>query len=53
MNRFKEWMGNVLHNCVAHPLLPFLPSKLGDAIHEWTFNLWVSNIQNVDNEQTN
>lgn len=29
-----NWLKDFLHNCVIHPLLPFLPRKLGDLLHE-------------------
>jgi hypothetical protein len=28
------WLREIFHNCVVHFLLPFLPIKLGDYIHE-------------------
>ena len=37
----KQWLKELFHNCVMHPLLPFLPKKLGDDWHErngiWTY----------------
>ena len=32
----KYWIGSVIHNCVAHPLMPFLPKAWGDRFHDWT-----------------
>ncbi len=29
--------GYILHNCVAHPLLPFLPESWGDTLHDSTY----------------
>ena len=37
----KKWLAKALHNCIAHPLLMILPSKLSHPIHdktaEWAF----------------
>tara|TARA_Y100000593_G_C4286330_1_gene325681 strand:+ start:564 stop:755 length:192 start_codon:yes stop_codon:yes gene_type:complete len=32
----KDWFFKFLHNAIAHPLLCFLPSKLGNSFHDWT-----------------
>lgn len=32
----KDWLGSVLHNCIAHPLMPFLPERWGTRFHDWT-----------------
>lgn len=32
----RYWLGSVLHNCIAHPLIPFLPASWGDRFHDWT-----------------
>ena len=34
--RVPSWFGNVIHNCIAHPLMPFLPRAWGDRFHDWT-----------------
>ena len=34
------WLGSVLHNCIAHPLMPFLPRSWGERLHAWTLTLW-------------
>ncbi len=35
------WIKYFVHNCLVHPLLPFLPRKLGEHIHDsnakWAF----------------
>jgi len=36
----RRFLGSVLHNCVAHPLMPFLPKGWGDALHDWTLRFW-------------
>lgn len=36
----KSWLVSVLHNCFVHPLLPFLPHKLGQRLHDWSASLW-------------
>ena len=28
----KDRLGNFAHNCIAHPLMPFLPKAWGDAL---------------------
>ena len=36
-----QWLKELLHNCVIHPILPFLPRRWAIALHrwngEWTF----------------
>jgi hypothetical protein len=32
----KGWLGSVLHNCICHPLMPFLPRAWGDKLHDWS-----------------
>ena len=32
----RNWIGSFIHNCIAHPLLCFLPRKYGVAFHDWT-----------------
>jgi len=34
--RTRNWLGSVIHNCIAHPLMPFLPRVWGDKFHDWT-----------------
>ncbi len=26
----------IFHHCIAHPLMVFLPSAWGNALHDWT-----------------
>ncbi|MFA6198973.1 MAG: hypothetical protein WC679_01040 [Bacteroidales bacterium] len=39
----KQWIKDFIHNCVIHPLLPFLPIKDGNKLHDenavWAFGL--------------
>jgi len=30
-----NWINDFIHNAIVHPMLPFLPVKLGDRIHDW------------------
>ena len=32
----KNWIGSFIHNCIAHPLIPFLPKKWSVEFHDWT-----------------
>lgn len=32
--RILEWVRDAVHNCLVHPLLPFLPARVGDRLHE-------------------
>jgi len=36
-----SWLRNVVHNCVVHPMLPFLPREVGAPLHDlnatWAF----------------
>lgn len=35
------WIRDFIHNCLVHPLLPFLPTEMGDRLHDvnaqWAF----------------
>lgn len=39
----KQWLKDFVHNCVVHPMMPFLPTGLANALHEvngyWAFGL--------------
>lgn len=32
--KLKQWLKEVLHNCVVHPIMPFLPVKLACELHD-------------------
>ena len=34
--KLKQWLKGFVHNCLIHPMLPFLPEKFGDNLHEKT-----------------
>ena len=36
----KSWLASIFHNCVAHPLLPFLPAPWGEWLHDITAEWW-------------
>lgn len=36
----RRWLGSVLHNSIAHPLMPFLPRRWGQWLHDWTLRYW-------------
>ncbi len=40
MEVIKNKLGEVLHNCVIHPCLPFLTKKVGDKLHNWSIKYW-------------
>ena len=31
-----RWVWSVVHNAIAHPLLVVLPTRWGNALHDWT-----------------
>lgn len=39
----KQWLKDFVHNCVIHPMMPFLPVKIANELHDrnanWAFNL--------------
>jgi len=39
--RMKQWLRDFVHNCIVHPLLPFLPRQFGNDLHRknaaWAF----------------
>ena len=43
MKKVKKWFWYFFHNCLCHPLLPFLPKKLGNRLHDWSAEfIWPS-----------
>jgi len=40
MNWLRDKLAEILHNCIAHPLMPFLPRKWGNFLHDWTLKFW-------------
>ena len=38
----KQWLKEFVHNSLIHPILPFIPKKMANKLHEynanWTFN---------------
>ena len=37
---FFYWIGNVIHNGIVHPILPFLPKKQADKLHDWSIRVF-------------
>ena len=39
----RRWFKSFVHNCIVHPLMQFLPQKIGTKLHdsnaEWAFSL--------------
>jgi hypothetical protein len=39
----ERWFKDFIHNCLVHPLMPFLSTKAGNALHDcnatWAFGL--------------
>lgn len=39
----KQWLKDFVHNCVVHPMMPFLPVKVANWLHDknanWAFGL--------------
>lgn len=33
-----QWFKELIHNCIVHPLLPFLPKEKANALHDWNAN---------------
>jgi hypothetical protein len=31
-----SWLWSIVHNCMIHPLMPFLPFDFVDNLHDWT-----------------
>ncbi len=36
------WVRLVIHNCLIHPLLPFLPKKVWTALHDKDARHWMN-----------
>ena len=32
----RKFLWSIVHNCMVHPLMPFLPFQFVDALHDWT-----------------
>lgn len=30
-----QWLKELVHNCMIHPLLPFLPKRWAERLHNW------------------
>jgi hypothetical protein len=39
----KQWFKDFIHNCMVHPLMPFVPINFGNKLHDinatWAFGL--------------
>lgn len=39
----KQWLKGFVHNCVVHPVMPFLPVRVANWLHDknanWAFSL--------------
>ena len=40
MEAIRNKLGEILHNCVVHPCLPFLPKEMGNKLHDWSIKYW-------------
>lgn len=34
------WLCSVLHNVIAHPMIPLLPGFISNPFHDWTAKQW-------------
>ena len=34
--QLNRWLWSVVHNCLIHPVMPFLPFAWVDRAHDWT-----------------
>ncbi len=50
MEAIKNKLGEILHNCIVHPCLPFLTREAGDKLHDWSIKYWPP--QENTNEQS-
>lgn len=39
MKEIVQYIWNLFHNCIAHPLVGIFPCKATDAIHDWSAKL--------------
>ena len=51
MEVIKNKLGEILHNCIIHPCLPFLPKEVGDKLHNWSIKCW-SPWENLNEQET-
>lgn len=39
----RQWFKDFVHNCIVHPMMPFLPVAIANALHDrnatWAFGL--------------
>lgn len=42
-----QWVKDFVHNCIVHLMLPFLPRKFGDRLHDRNA-AWAFGVKNVD-----
>lgn len=31
----KQWFKEFIHNCLVHPVLPFIPREMSNRLHQW------------------
>ena len=31
----KTWLKAFTHNCIVHPMMMFVPGRIGDKMHDW------------------
>lgn len=51
----RKWLKSFVHNCVVHPMMPFLPVKAADWLHDknatWAFGLYKFDELNLEAEK--
>lgn len=38
-SKVKWWMNYFIHNCIVHPVMPFIPEKYAIQLHDWHGNI--------------
>ncbi len=33
-----NWIKDFVHNCIIHPVMPFLPVRMANDLHDWHAN---------------
>ena len=51
----KNWFNDFVHNCLVHPLMPFMPVDTATKFHDWhATKIWGENkLDEIKLEKTN
>lgn len=42
-----SWVKDFIHNCIVHPMMPFMPKQLANRFHDWNAT-WAFGLERYD-----